>query len=528
MLTIKMTALKWLQATGYRLQACSLLLEATVKRQPITIDLTTRKAWDHYNYPGPAAIESLTCQSPLCFGIFILRIMAWKKVLRVLLITVLTIVGALIVFVAVSIAPVDRSPASEDPSYEETLALLQKLDTLKISPAKKNLSVGYAKVNLTPLQRTATAGYSKRKGKRFPAVLDSIWVRALVVDNGSKKIAIVSADLLIIPPTVTRLLEEKLSKIGFSLNNTYLGATHTHNSIGNWGEGATRFIYGAYQDSIVHFIADQIVSSISRASKNCIASEIKGGTIPVPRAVDNRMIDGGPEDSLLRVMEVHRGDGSKLLLMSYTAHATCLFSKDLELSRDYPGKLVDTLEAQGYDFAMFMAGAVGSHGCDPPEYGKPCIDWMAGEVSNAFIDHRSELKPVGDSVLMMLRVPLKLSDPQVKILPDWKVRSWLFRSAFGEYPVYLTALRIGDMVFLGTPCDFSGEFNPSLDSLGTQQGLLPVITSFNGGYIGYVTPLNRYEEKHYETQLMNWYAPGTGEYIEDCLEKLMMVVSTPK
>jgi hypothetical protein len=120
---------------------------------------------------------------------------------------------------------------------------------------------------------------------------------------------------------------------------------------------------------------------------------------------------------------------------------------------------------------------------------------------------------------------MKLSAPQVKITPDWKVRSWLFRSAFGEYPVYLTALRIGDVVLLGTPCDFSGEFNPLLDSLGSRHGLLPVVTSFNGGYIGYVTPLNRYDEKHYETQLMNWYAPGTGEYIEACLEKLMLVVS---
>jgi hypothetical protein len=24
--------------------------------------------------------------------------------------------------------------------------------------------------------------------------------------------------------------------------------------------------------------------------------------------------------------------------------------------------------------------------------------------------------------------------------------------------------------------------------------------------------------------LMNWYAPGTGEYIEECLEELMRVV----
>lgn len=450
--------------------------------------------------------------------------MVWKKVLRIVLFAFLTLVGLLLLFVAFSVAPVDRTPAKEFSAYQETRELLKRLDTAKVLSGAKQFSVGFAKVNLTPSHRTALAGYGNRRGKRFTTVYDSIYVRALVVDNGIQKVAIVSADLIIIPPTVTRLLETKLATIGFNLNNTYLGATHTHNSIGNWGEGAARFIYGSYEDSVVHFIADKIVGAIDQASHNLVTAEIKAGAIPVPKAVDNRVIDGGPEDSLLRVMEIHRSDSSKLLLMSYTAHATCLFSRDLELSRDYPGKLVDTLEAQGYDFAMFLAGAVGSHGCDPPEYGKSCIDWMAGEISNQFLLQKNNLRAVNDSTLMMVRVPLRLSDPQVKISPGWKVRSWLFRSAFGEYPVFLTALRIGDVVLLGTPCDFSGELSPSLDSLGAQNGLLPVVTSFNGGYIGYVTPVYRYDEIHTETQFMNWYAPGTGEYIEECLEELMRVV----
>lgn len=450
--------------------------------------------------------------------------MLWKKILRFIVLAVLGIVVVLILFVAVSVAPVDRTSAKEHSSYRQTMTLLQKLDTLKIPVAGKGFSVGYGKVNLTPAQRTATAGYGNRKGKLFTAIHDSIYVRALVIENGSRKVAIVSADLLIIPPTVTRLLEKKLEAIGFTLNNTYLGATHTHNSMGNWGEGATRFIYGTYQDSIVHFIADKIVAGIEQASQKLIPAKLKAGFIPVPQAVDNRLMDGGPEDSLLRVMEIHRSDSSRLVLMSYTAHATCLFSGDVELSRDYPGKLVDTLEAQGYDFAMFMAGAVGSHRCDPPQYGRPCIDWMAGEVSRTFLENRNLLKPIEGAEIMMVRAPLMLSDPQVKVLPEWKVRAWLFRSAFGEYPVDLTALRIGEVVFLGTPCDFSGEFDPSLDSLGAQHGLLPFITSFNGGYIGYLTPVTRYDERHYETQLMNWYAPGTGEYVEECLEKLMLVV----
>jgi neutral ceramidase len=450
--------------------------------------------------------------------------MAIKKILRGILISVLSILLLLAIFLAFSVGRIDRSPASDHESYEVMMNQLEKLDSVKVPIAGQVFNTGYAKVNITPATPTATAGYGNRKGKLFTSVRDSIYVRAIVVNNGTQKVAIVSADLLIIPPEVVADLEAKLPSVGFSLENTYLGATHTHNSIGNWGRGATRFIYGGYKDAIVGFIADKIVECIRLAGENIKPSVIKAGIIPVPQAVGNRLIKGGPVDSLLRVIEINRNDSSKLLLMSYTAHATCLYSKDLTLSRDYPGKLVDTLESKGYTFAMFMAGAVGSHTCAAPESGPDCIEWMAEEVSNTFLSNRNLLAAMKDTSLLMLRVPLSLGDPQVKITPEWKVRAWLFRFALGEYPVYLTALRLGDVVMLGTPCDFSGEFSNRLDSFAAQKNLTALVTSFNGGYIGYITPISRYDVDHYETQLMNWYAPGTGEYIETCLEKLLTVV----
>jgi neutral ceramidase len=450
--------------------------------------------------------------------------MVLKKILRYLLVGLLLFIGVLMVFTVFSVGPIDRTPAHDFSSYKSMMDQLKRLDTINLKPPKHNFSVGFAKVNLTPAYPTALSVSGSRRGKVYTAVRDSIYVRTMVLDNGTQKVAIVTADLQIIPPTVTELLQTKLTTIGFSLNNTYLGATHTHNSIGNWGKGAASFLYGPYKDSIVNFIADQIVLSVQQASLNTKPSHIKAGFIPIPEAVENRMINGGPEDPLLRVLEIHRSDSSKLLFMSYTAHATCLFSRDLELSRDYPGALVDTMESKGYSFAMFMAGAVGSHKGSAPEAGPSCIDWMTEKISDKFLAGQPHLKSVSDSTLFMMRVPLTLSNPQVKIAPNWKARSWLFRLTFGEYPVYLTALRMGNVVLLGTPCDFSGEFDPRLDSLASKTGLQTIVTSFNGGYIGYVTPENRYDVDHYETQLMNWYAPGTGEYMEECMEKLIEMV----
>jgi neutral ceramidase len=382
-------------------------------------------------------------------------------------------------------------------------------------------SVGFAKVNLTPPFKTATAGYGNRKGQPFTFVRDSIYVRTVVLTAGSEKVAVVSADLLIMPPSVVQKLEPMLNTIGFSLENTFLSATHTHNSIGNWGFGITRFLYGAYEDDVVNHIADCIVKSIAIAENNKRLSKIFTKTVPIPDAVKNRLIEGGQEDSLFRAIEIHRDDSSKLVVMNYTAHATCLYSRDLKLSRDYPGELVDRFEERGFDFAMFMAGAVGSHKCSVPEFGEACIGWMADHVLDKYQSNSSDLKDVRSSTLRMRRIPLLLPDPQVKISEGWKIRSWAFEAAVGESSAYITSLQIGDLLLLGAPCDYSGEFSSQLDETAHEAGVTVFVSSFNGGYIGYITPAKYYDVNHFETRFMNWYPPGTGEYLTLCFEKLI-------
>ncbi len=445
--------------------------------------------------------------------------MALKKIPRLFVILFLVLVGTILLLLVFAVAPIDRN-MDRNPLLA---GMLKAMDTLQPPEGRpEGYKIGFSKVNLTPAHPTATAGYAKRMGKRYESVYDSIYVRSMVIDNGVQRVAIVSADLLIIPPTVAVLLENELPRIGFTLDNTYLGASHSHNSIGSWGKGAMGFLYGSYDDSIVHFIAEKIIESIQLAAANGLPATLKTGEIPLTNTVSNRLIDGGPVDSLLRVIEVKRSDSSKLLLMSFTAHATCMSSRDLSLSRDYPGKLVDLIEQEGYTFAMFMAGAVGSHKGSAPEGGRACTDWMATEISHGFLAQRNKLIPVEDSVVLMHRIPLSLTPPQAKLFKNWRIRPWLFNLAFGDYPEYLTVLRLGNLAMVGTPCDFSGEFNPSLDSLAAKHGLKMMITSFNGGYIGYVTPDKYYDEDHYETQLMNWYGPGNGAYVNQCIEQLII------
>ena len=433
--------------------------------------------------------------------------------------------GLVVIVFFPPVVRIDRSPYPQNPFYRQMQQNIDHVSKVFKEPSQ-GLRVGYSKENITPRHPMPTAGYGNRKGAEYTSVRDSIFVRTMVIDNGIQRIALVSADMLIFPPTVTAILGEELPEIGFSLDNTYLSATHSHNSIGGWGEHlAGRIVSGAHSDSVVFSIAHAIVKSIVSASQNVLPATLKAGHLPVTRAVRNRLVQKGKIDSLLRVIEMIRSDSSKLVLTSFTAHPTCLPQEDLELSRDYPGKLIDNLEKRGYTFAIFMAGAVGSMTGRTPRVGEACINWMAEDLAHALLTQRNLLTTVHGSALVMRQIPLALREPQLKISRDWRLSPWWFRSLFGEYPAYLTVLRIGDLVLLGTPCDFSGELTGPIDEAAARQGLRAMITSFNGGYIGYITKDEHYDEDHSETRLMNWYGPGNGQYLSECMIQLMEKVN---
>ena len=176
-------------------------------------------------------------------------------------------------------------------------ARIDEVDT-QVVPAEGGFKIGYSKVNLTPREPVATAGYGKRLGRLYQSVHDSIYVRTLVIDNGTQRVAIVSADLLIIPPTVTALLEKELPTIDFTLDNTYLGSTHSHNSIGNWARGVTSLPIRYLYSSIINFTADKIKITSWKATENLLPSIIKVDSVAMPEGVYNRVTDSGPVDPL--------------------------------------------------------------------------------------------------------------------------------------------------------------------------------------------------------------------------------------
>ncbi len=303
------------------------------------------------------------------------------------------------------------------------------------------------------------AGYGVRRGALYTSVQDSIYVRAVVIENGTTKAALVAADLLIIPPAVTEQLKAKLKATGIPFEQVYLGATHSHNSMGGWSDGIVGKLFGGeFNEANVTWIADAIVKAVKLAQKNVQPASIGYHELADTARVKNRAFKEGTIDPYLRTVQFIRQDGQKALLCSYAAHSTIMSSDNMALSRDYPGVLVDSLEHGEANFAMFMSGAVGSMG--PKIEGDSDEIKVTAEADSLESDVQKQLTFIQSSqnpAFQMVTLPLPLRHPVPRVSTGLSMRPWVFRWAFGDYPNYVKAMRLGNVLMIGFPCDFSGE-----------------------------------------------------------------------
>src|SRR2546427_376660 len=65
-----------------------------------------------------------------------------------------------------------------------------------------SVEAGVARVNLTPPleMKAALGGYGERMSKPAVGVHDAVWAKALVLTQGGRKFALVTADVLGFPP----------------------------------------------------------------------------------------------------------------------------------------------------------------------------------------------------------------------------------------------------------------------------------------------------------------------------------------
>ncbi len=455
-----------------------------------------------------------------------------QKIFRWTFISLTAFIGLLLFVAVICFKPLDKTAYRQTEFYKKELAAIDSIVEMKNPNSDSAVLVGWACVNLLPPFSTPIAIDAHRGGKYFEGVHDSIYVRAFVFKQGNQKIAFISADLLIIPPTVSKLFDTILKQKGFDASNIFFTATHTHTSIGAWYSSYVGEIFaGKYDERVPKFIAAQISKAIIAAEKNCAAAKIGYADFPTSKMVFNRLVTQmahlpdslGTVDSMLRIVKIEKENGERASIITFAAHNTVFHENLMKLSADWCGLLMKNLNESGkINFSSFSAGAVGSHG--PFEFSKGQeteAKYMADGISKIVLQNFDSIKTDFVYHMHMVHLPLYLREPNLRVTENIVVRPWLFKKLFGDENSFINTFQIGNVFFAGMPCDYSGELVAEMDSAANRKNLNLVVTSFNGGYIGYITHSKRYLLNTYETKTMGWFGDRNGDYMNEVVMKIL-------
>ncbi|MFP4095460.1 MAG: neutral/alkaline non-lysosomal ceramidase N-terminal domain-containing protein [Cyclobacteriaceae bacterium] len=441
-----------------------------------------------------------------------------RKALRLLIIVLLLLAVIALAF----IRPLDQQPYREKIYYQKTLAALDSLKENLSAVEGDTIRAGWSQCNITPAQKLHLMGYGW-KGD-YESVHDSLMLRCFVFDDGRQKVALLSYDLMIVHPDLSAAIRQAADSAKLEVDGLYFTAVHTHKGYGEWARGLGGWLTaGGYNPELVSFVVKQTLAAIREADKSRQKIQIGYAAFSQPDLLRNRLTKGPADDDLLRVLKLEKEDGQTALLCTFAAHATMINSRSMQLSADYPSSLVKVLEAHPeVDFAAYAAGAVGSHSpYREGDFSYQQMDEYATRLASPLLDSLNNIRTSYSQKLIYTSLPLHLGEAQLKIAESWRVSPWLFEAFFGKLQPQLSGLRLGDVVLMGVPADYSGMLYGDLDA----HDLPLMVTSFNGNYIGYIIPDEYYNLPHREARELNWFGPYTGNYVTEMMNLLLAVLA---
>jgi len=394
------------------------------------------------------------------------------------------------------------------------------------------LKVGWGVNLITPEIGVPMAGYGARKGAPTTGVHDELYVKALVISDGKDYAAIVGADMLLVPPNVADLVREEVAKqTPLTPNDILFGASHTHDGPGAFGPGLASYVTGGkYDPKIPIFLASAFSSAIVKAYQSMETGKIAHSSVMLPDRIRNRARKDGPVDPELSYLVAQKDSGARYVLVNFSAHPTNVDDDFMQFTAEYPGFLQTFVEKATGATVGYLGGALGSMSPRAPEaatgieraqlFGE-ALGQTVVEAVNAIPDTAWKASADVNSV----GVPLDLPPFQMRpVSNSWRLSPIVVQLLGIQHAGWMQAVRVGNLQFVGVPCDFSGEISADWKRWAEQKNLDLWTSSFCAGYIGYVSPDKYYNEpdaaKGYETGFMSWIGPHQEAFFTSLMQHM--------
>src|ERR1017187_2339753 len=269
------------------------------------------------------------------------------------------------------------------------------------------LKVGAAKIDVTPAESELP--------KTYDGVLDKLYARAIVVDNGTISAAVITLDAGGIPAqlwqTVSRRVEAEL---GIPAKNVLLTATHSHSAPGIPGPA----------------LVQRIAESVQAAKGKLQPARMGYGTGVSYINVNRNIIDPktrrwwegpnyeGPSDKTVAVIQFESTNGEPIAVYyNYAMHAVTVGQLDL-VSADAPGTTSKYIEDSFNNkiVALWSSGAAGDQN---PIYFQQTFDLRdirIKDYAKRGIDISNAMPPGGQGLNRKDPAVSKLMDQQKQMI----------------------------------------------------------------------------------------------------------------
>ncbi len=241
--------------------------------------------------------------------------------------------------------------------------------------ASAQLKASVVKIDITPNNTQYLLGYQERQST---GVLDKIYHKIVVLDDGATQFYLISSDVCLYSPSefdkVALLLHKRY---GINPLNIWWTVTHTH-SAPEFGETG---LYGIYMgDRIKHtvdsaytaFIEQKLIDGIGEARSKLVEAKLSVGWGFSQANINRRAIDvngkaslgmnpDGPVDRRIGLLRIDNAEGSPMaLIANYPIHGTVMSGANLKISGDAPGIVSAYVEEKTGAPMLFINGAAGN------------------------------------------------------------------------------------------------------------------------------------------------------------------------
>lgn len=202
-----------------------------------------------------------------------------------------------------------------------------------------NLLAGAFEVEITPpLDVPLGSGFNPAQ---VEGVADPLFARALVMSDGTERIALTNCDILAIDPLLSREVRRLVTEqCGIPPSHVMISATHTHSCGGRLQPSR-----GNGDPALLEILARQIAGAVAAASRSLRPASLAAGAVPVAGVSSNRRDFDAPIDNTLRVLRVDGEHGLIAVVTTFACHPVLVAHERPVLSADFPGVLARTIKS---------------------------------------------------------------------------------------------------------------------------------------------------------------------------------------